>query len=383
MIWALILLLIASSVAIKEEARIEIPEMIAVERVVATESSIYLLGTRENYLIAQRLSSLWGRSPLLTISFPASVSLVGAYAEGGVAYALVAVRDRDPYVAKVRLAESPVVEKRYPMYPRYYPLSAVELGDSLFVAGSHLTIFDDVDYMIARLGERGPLWSIEDKGGRGNESYRCLLVTPEGRLLALGDSGENIVVTVLTQLGDVISNSTIRYNRAVRITDCYASSGGRYLISGTVSGLPLIAWLHLEGSTVKGIKQLIINDTIGVATSIIEVGNATISFVASIDGSNKVVIADSRSMIIIAHWDIALQGGLVLASTFWNGSIVAAGKGRQGGEMVALSLLLIENKEPNLLARLSDPGITLLLILLVSAAALLAYKRRQSASISR
>lgn len=383
LIWALLLLLVASSIAVKEEGRLEIDEMVAVEKIVVTDEALVLVGTRESYLVSQGLSRRWEPLWLSTLSFPGKVSLLELYSDGKSAYAIVAVKGEDHYVAKVRIGPRSEVEKTYPIFPRLFPMSAVDLGGSIFIAGSHLTIFEDVDYMIARLDERGPVWIIEDKGGRGNEHYKCLFVTPNGRLLAIGDNGEIIVVTLLNQLGGLVANYTIKFSDPAMVLDCQNAGRGEYLISGTLAGLPLIIWLPVSGSSIEAPRQLVIGDLKGVATNSIEVGNATISFIAT-EQDNMMLLIDSRDQKILGHWNLSWRGGPILSSAFWDGILVIGGKGKAGGEARALSFLLLDHKEESgILARLSQPGLTLLLLLLVAISAIIAYKRRASANISR
>ncbi|MCX8195651.1 MAG: hypothetical protein N3F67_00985 [Acidilobaceae archaeon] len=347
---------------------------------VAISDAVYAFGMRGNYLTVAKYSFNGTRLWLSTLDLKAGAEILSVEQAGEDLTAILSQRrDAQNILLKVRVSPKGdiAVEKRAELPPRLFPYDAVELGKTIYIAGSSYSFLTDMDFMVARVDE-GLGWIIEEVGGAGDQGYRCILRAPGDRLLAVGVGGNSVVMTIVSQLGDVVGNYSLSFERGrPEVFDCVQVAPGAYAIVGRLERFPLVIRAEVSSSRLTNVSYSVVADLPGAAVGVSSLGGAAAVSIVSHKGP-VLALYDMRGAEprLTRSFNLSHLGreAYVLSSAS-RGSAVALGGARGEGGFVALfELPPAERGGPSLSFLDVIPTIILLLAIGVSLYAI--YKRR-------
>ncbi|MCS7106735.1 MAG: hypothetical protein NZ902_01330 [Acidilobaceae archaeon] len=344
---------------------------------VVVSDGVYAVGKRGSYLTVGKYGPGGSRIWFNSVDLKGNVSVLSAWAgEKGISVVVNVRKGMNNSLVKLTVGERGeiVVERRTSLFPRFYPYDVVEIGGAMYIAGASYSFLTDLDYLIARV-DGATSWSLEERGGSGDQGYRCLLRAPEDRLLAVGVGERSVVVTLVSQLGDVVGNYSLDFEGVQpEVLDCVEASRGIYAVVGRLDGVPMVMKLLFSSTDLLQVSYSLLPDLPGVATS-----------VTSIPGGVAVSLASPKGPVL-ALYD--MQGPDPRLIRSYNLTEVAKGLGPTssaaaatgiviGGERGGRALILaMELEAPQGGLSLIQLLPTFLLILAIAALAVAIYKRR-------
>ncbi|MEN2999679.1 MAG: hypothetical protein ABDH61_03805 [Acidilobaceae archaeon] len=348
---------------------------------VVFSDAVYAVGKRGSYLTLAKYGADGSRVWFNSLDLKANLSVLNAWAGEKELVVIVNLRKgTNNTILKLAVGErgEVSVESMASLFPRFYPYDVVEVGKAMYIAGASYSVLADLDYLIARV-EEAVVWSIEELGGAGNQGYRCILRAPEDRLLAVGIGERSVVVTLVSQLGDVLGNYSLSFVGAQpEVLDCAEVGGGVYASVGRLDGVPLVVKLVMTSSDLVQVSYSLLSDLPGVATA-----------VTAIPGGVAVTLASPKGPVL-ALYDmqgpdprLVLSYNLTAVKNLGPIAVAAAVEkivvgGEAGGRASLVSAELLVPEKGSSLLRLLP---TFLLVLAIAVAALAIYKRRTKKAI--
>jgi len=375
----------ASAVPVIEYSYVDV-EVRELSGVVYANGTIYAAGSTGSYVVVAAYrdgARLW----MQTISLPGSPSILDFKLKGGALDAIVYTRaqaNSSLWLLRVGLDGSLLERRVYAtLYPRIFPLVALRIGDSIYVAGSSYLLGFELNYMVARVSERGVEWVIEDLGGPGNDSFKCLVAVAGSRLLAAGDNTTSALIALISQTGSILGYTTISYpNSTITVNGCLKLSESRVVLYGALNARPLILPVAVDQERVAPEEVKVLNLT-GVITAAASRGDLLAFYMSSGDSSLLAVYSIEGSVLKLLNvYNITgvARGYIALSAAFENSRLASAAS--NGASALILSLVItLAQSEPRLprisfLEVLGDPRLTLVLsTLIVLLAATIAYLR--------
>jgi len=280
--------------------------------------------------------------------------------------------------------------EHYTIYPRLFPLVALRMEDSTYIAGASYILGHNFNYMVARVSGKGVEWVQEDIGGPGSEVLKCAGVTLGSRILVVGDNGTSVSIMIVSQLGDILKHYLISYaNVSVALNGCLKLEDSKFIAYGAIGGRPLLIPLIVEPSLDITIPSQNVGDMTGVITVGAGRGDIAAFYVTSGDQSTILVYRFKGSGLeligAVNITDVA-RGFIALSASYSNNSLTYAGYligDKPKALILSLTMTLTDTLEKGpgllripLLEYISDPRLTLALLLaIVVLSAYVAYGR--------
>ncbi|MEM4428894.1 MAG: hypothetical protein QXJ33_03520 [Acidilobaceae archaeon] len=392
----LLLMLVLNSIASSEVYHLELEayyedfEIGRVESILVNDSIVYAIGSRDSYVnIASYYANGSGRLWFKSINLGGNVTILNSYIDESYINIIAYSRrlgNTSIYIVKIPLANGKVnVEYYSSMYPRLYPTRAVSIGESIYVSGSSFIVGYDYDYMVARVSRSGVDWVREDYSILGRGEFKCVMRAPGDRIMAIGDNRSIVLISILSQLGDTIADYSLRFNNlTVSILDCSKVSSDSYIIVGAINVFPLIILVKINSlSKIEDVRYLIINNTIGLATSATYVKGLAIVYIITGSNSNllSVYSLNNNDLNLLAVYNITKYTGgnaIALASASQEHRVAIGGVRENKGFIIILNLTREEVKIPSIpgLHILEDLRLTIgLVIVILTLLAYAVYKR--------
>jgi hypothetical protein len=293
-------------------------------------------------------------------------------------------------IVRVGLDGTIAGSEHYTIYPRLFPLVALRIEDSVYIAGASYILGQNFNYMVARVSGKGVEWVQEDIGGPGSEVLKCAGVTLGSRILVVGDNGTSISIMIVSQLGDILKHYIISYaNVSVALNGCLKLEDSKFIAYGAIGGRPLLIPLIVEPSLDIRVPSQNVGDMTGVITAGAGRGDIAAFYVTSGDQSVILVYRFKGSGLeligAVNITDVA-RGFIALSASYSNNSLTYAGYligDKPKALILSLTMTLTDTLEKGpsllripLLEYISDPRLTLALLLaIVVLSAYVAYGR--------
>jgi hypothetical protein len=281
-----------------------------------------------------------------------------------------------------------VAREDYTVNPRLFPLAAVAVGDSIYVAGASFIFGDSLNYMVARVSAKGVEWVKEDRedvgGGFGDDILKCIGLTLGSRLFVAGDNGTSVSIMIVSQTGDVVRNYVVAYpNVTVTVNGCFKVSDSTFILYGALNYRPMLMPIAIKPDLDIVASLLVVGDLVGIITAMAGEGSIIAPYVVSANQSVILIYRFNGSHLELLNLVnvTGVAGGFVaLSGTLLNSSLTYAGYDKMGAKVVSFIILLEERgarvSRIPLFDVIGDPRLTAtLLAVIVSFTLYIAYRR--------
>ncbi len=353
---------------------------------------VYAAGSKGSYVFIAAYSG-GGRLWATTINLGGSVTILNFNLEGGVLELIAHSRLQNVTrlnLVRVGLDGAVIDSSSYTVNPRLFPLTALRIGDSIYIAGASYILGYNFNYMVARVSGKGVEWVQEEIGGPGDEVLKCAGITLGSRLLLAGDNGTSVSIMIVSQLGDLLRHYVISYtNVTVTINGCLRLSDSKFILYGALDGRPLLIPVIVESNLDIRVPSQNIGDITGVITAGAGYGDIMAFYATS--GNQQVILvymfSDSQLKLLGAVNITGVEGNLIaLSGAYTNTSLAFAGyivDGKPRASVLSLTLTVtsatrgrIGVPEIPLLNFIGDVRLTLaLLATIVALSAYITYTR--------
>ena len=355
--------------------------------------TFYAAGSTGNYVIVAAYRDgvrLWMQS----ISLPGNSSILNLSYRDGVLDVIAYSRlQANTSIWVVRLnPKGEVLDKRLyaNLPPRFLPLTALPLGDSIYIAGASYILGQEFNYMVARVSQKGVEWFLEDMGSRGVDVVKCLTTTLGSRLVAVGDNSTNIYVMLLSQTGNLLSHSLLSYpntNLTLSVNGCTKLSETEILVYGALSIRPFIALVSTSPGLGINITSLrVIANITGVVTTATANHGIITLYISSGDQAliavYRVEGGELRFLNIYNVTDIA-RGYIALSASPGDSRLAYVGSNGVSAFILALVMVVQEGGVGRLpripvLDVIGDPRLTAILLTVILVTIIfVAYRKRR------
>lgn len=351
--------------------------------------TIYATGSTDNYVVIAAYkngSRLW----VQTVSLPGDTEILDFQAAGGILEVIAYSRSTSNtslwvirFNPKGELLEKVLFST---IYPRLIPITALRLGDSIYVAGSSYILGQGLNYMVARVSPRGVEWVQEDLGGWGNDTLKCLTTIIGSRLLVAGDNRTTASIIILSQTGGITRHYIISYpNLTITINGCLRLSESQIVLYGALGVLPMVAMAIVKPDLSLNITVRVVSNTTGIVTAASSRGDTIVFYVTSGDETFLILytLRDSQlNPVTMVNVTSVARGFIALSSALGDSRLVYVGS--NGVSAFILSLLVLQAYEGGiprlpripLLDVIGDPRLTVaLLTIIIVMVVFIAYNR--------